>query len=514
MSEEMYVDAAMDEEDCVSEKMNSIERSDDKKASDEFEDKYYVKEVCSCDVEASEESKTKKHSLLKQCDEINKQNDVSFISDIKFGSDDDRKSEEKYNIIKQYSPTMKMVFRHKTSLTDDPELLFDINMIKSKPNKDLKELDSLETVNKLFTFGNLNDIHITHFSKHKFDPMYNIKLKGLILRSECDEKSKPDNCTLFKTGQLSLDYDNIGCDYSNVYTKIINIIYSNLKQYFMNLCNTLPSYDNSNTKVVGLLYSGGKDSTCRLLELLERGESVVPIVNTLNSHNSTDLLLRDIATVYNLSKVYKTNKFKGTLYKPKFLTYLSWNFDYDFLGLTQQPYNMMSLTVLGRDFLNNCKRIECCLINGDMGVSYISEMTKLYKTAMKFNYNVVNGNVKSIPPLVFPYTKMVKDNIIDNLERRLDNIMYDKLFYTIIPTCQEITVRSIKIAFSQNKYWLYISLENCENCAYCKTHSSNYYYTLCVPLSEAKPVNKNDIVLSSNQIYAINSKFSNIFRAY
>ena len=100
MSEEMYVDAVMDEEDCVSEKMDSIERSDDRKASDEFEDEYYEKEVCSYDVEVSEESKTKKHGLLKQCDEINKQNDVSFISDIKFGSDDDRKSEEKYNIIK------------------------------------------------------------------------------------------------------------------------------------------------------------------------------------------------------------------------------------------------------------------------------------------------------------------------------------------------------------------------------------------------------------------------------
>ena len=467
---------------------------------------------CDCGVEVSEESKNEKCSLLKQCDKINKQNDVSFISDIKFGSDAKRKSEEEYyRIIKQYSPTMKMVFRHKTS-AKCPELLFNINMIKTKPNENLKELDSLETVNKLFEFGNLNDICIKRFRKYILDPNYNEKLR---LGFNRDEKNKSDNKTFFKTGQLSLDYDHVGCDYTSFYTEIINIIYSELKHYFMNLCDTLPSYERTkNTKVVGLMYSGGKDSTCRLLELLEQGENVVPIVNTLNSHNSTDLLLRDITTIYNLSKIYETKKLKGTLYKPKFLTYLSWCFDFDHVGLCQQPYNMMALTALGNEFLNNCKRIECCLINGDIGISYISEMTNLYKTAMKFNYSVVNGDVKSVPPLSFPYTKFIKDDIINNLERRLDNILDDKLFYTIIPTCQDISVHSIKIAFSKNKYWLYVSLTNCRNCTYCKTHSTDCYITLCIPLNEAKPINKSDIVLSSDQICSINARFSNIFRAY
>ena len=98
---------------------------------DKFEEECYEKEVCSCDVKVSEESKTKKRGLLKRCDEINKQNDVSFISNIKFGSDAKRKSEEEYyHIIKQYSPAMKMVFRHKT-YAKCPELLFNINMIKT-----------------------------------------------------------------------------------------------------------------------------------------------------------------------------------------------------------------------------------------------------------------------------------------------------------------------------------------------------------------------------------------------
>jgi len=481
-----------------------------RKFSDEFEDECDEKEECSYD-EVSEDSEPEKLNLTKMSDEINKQNNVSFVSGIEFGSDDECKADEKFRIVKRYSPTMKMVFRHKTFL-DKPELLFDINMIEAKPNVNLKELDSLKTVNKLFTFGKLNDIYITCFRKCELDKSFNKKLS---LRSECNKKF--DKYTYFKTGRLSLDYDNNRySNYSRFYTETIDVMYSSLKQYFMNLCAKLPSYDdsNTNTKVVGLLYSGGKDSTCRLLELLEKGEHVVPIVNTFNSHNSTELLIRDIATVYNLYKIYETKNYKGTLYKPKFLTFLSWHFDFDYHGLCQQPYNMMSLTTLGKSFLNNCKRIECCLINGDMGVSYISEMTELYKTAMKFNYNIINGNVKSIPPLVFPYTKMIKDNIIENLETRLDNIIDDKSFYTIIPTCQKITVRSIKIAFSQNKYWLYISLENCGNCSYCKTYSSDHFYTLCVPLSEAKPIDKDDIVLSSNQICGIDSNFSNIFRAY
>ena len=470
---------------------------------------------CDCDVRVSEETKNGKCSLLKQCDEINKQNDVSFISDIKFDSDAKRKSgEEYYRIIKQYSPTMKMVFRHKTS-AKCPELLFNINMIKTKPNENLKELDSLETVNKLFEFGNLNDICIKRFSKRKLDPKYNEIHKKLRLGFSRDEKNKSDNETFFKTGYLSLDFDHVGCDYSNFYSEIINVIYSNLKHYFMNLCDTLPSYERTkNTKVVGLLFSGGKDSTCRLLELLEQGENVVPIVNTLNSHDSTELLIRDIATVYNLSKIYETKKLKGTLYKPKFLTYLSWKFDHDYLGLVQQPYNIMSLTILGSEFLNNCKRIECCLINGDMGVSYISEMTKLYKTAMKFNYNIANGDIKVIPPLVFPYIKLLKNDIIDNLDIKFDNILDDKEMFTLIPTCQNISIHSIKLAFSNNKYWLYVSLENCGNCKYCKNYNNNDYSTLCIPLAEAEPINKNDIVLSQNQIRNINSNFSNIFKAY
>ena len=40
---------------------------------------------------------------------------------------------------------------------------------------------------------------------------------------------------------------------------------------------------------------------------------------------------------------------------------------------------------------------------------------------MKFNYNIANGDIKVIPPLVFPYIKLLKNDIIDNLDIKLDN---------------------------------------------------------------------------------------------
>ena len=159
-----------------------------------FSDKWCDEKVCDCNDKISEESEIKKHSLLKKCDEINKQYNDSFISDIKFGLDNG-KLEEKTNIIKQYSPTMKMVFRHNGNIIDyTPELLFDINMVKSEPKKLLKEFGSLKTVNKLFKFDTLNKICIKRFSKLDLDPTYN-------------EKDKSNNETFFKTGYLSLDFD-------------------------------------------------------------------------------------------------------------------------------------------------------------------------------------------------------------------------------------------------------------------------------------------------------------------
>ena len=152
---------------------------------DEFEEECCEKEVCSCDdVKVSDESKTKKRGLLKQCDEINKQNDISFISDFQYGLNNGKEmtSDKKFYFDKQFEPSMKMVFRHKKTIIDNvSELLFDINMVKSEPNKKIKDLDSLKTVNKLFKFGNLNDICIKPFTKSAIDPKYTEKNSATVM---------------------------------------------------------------------------------------------------------------------------------------------------------------------------------------------------------------------------------------------------------------------------------------------------------------------------------------------
>ena len=64
-------------------------------------DKWYDEKYDDNDDKVFEKLKTKNHSLLKKCEEINKRDNDSFISDIEFGLDIG-KLEEKVNIIKYY----------------------------------------------------------------------------------------------------------------------------------------------------------------------------------------------------------------------------------------------------------------------------------------------------------------------------------------------------------------------------------------------------------------------------
>ena len=128
-------------------------------------------------------------------------------------------------------------------------------------------------------------------------------------------------------------------------------IYAMLKPFFNELLSDLQqfcerpseeSYTKIDNNVIGLLYSGGKDSTCRLLELLFQGKSVVPIVNTFNANSTSDLLTRDISICYTLHDIYKNRgSYSGKLYRPKFLTYQSYLFDSDRDGFCQQQYNTL-----------------------------------------------------------------------------------------------------------------------------------------------------------------------------
>lgn len=318
---------------------------------------------------------------------------------------------------------------------------------------------------------------------------------------------------------------------------LMAVIYTMLKPFFDDLLYNLPSFcdhpsEESYTKiddnVVGLLYSGGKDSTCRLLELLFQGKSVVPIVNTFNANNVSDLLARDISICYTLHDIYKNrSSYSGKLYRPKFLSYQAYRFDSDTCGFSQQQYNALLPSLLGTTFLRHCEKIEMCFILGDQGVSYMDELNKIFRNGLVFNRATYLDGFK-LPKFEFPYIKFDKDDIIVKLDKYLkrlhanedagyiDGNNEDKLY---IPSCQQPEVHGITIQYSRSgDAYLRIAMRDCEYCHDCESklhvlrHRSDFEYVLYVPL---KVINEPSFVnISTEQLQNIVFKTSDLYVGY
>ena len=314
------------------------------------------------------------------------------------------------------------------------------------------------------------------------------------------------------------------------------VIYAMLKPFFDKLLSDLQpfcerpseeSYIKIDNNVVGLLYSGGKDSTCRLLELLFQGKSVVPIVNTFNANSISDLLARDISICYTLYDIYKNRgSYSGKLYRPKFLTYQAYRFDSDRYGLCQQQYNALLPSLAGTTFLRHCEKIEMCFILGDQGVSYMSELNRIFKNGLVFNrFNYINNS--KIPKLEFPYIKFDKDEIIVKLDKYLkrlhvneDNGYIDRNNEDVlyIPSCQQPQINSITIQYRNNNMYLRIAMRDCRNCHDCGTklhvlrHESDFEHVLYVPL---KAINEPSFVnISTELLQNIVYKTSDLYYGY
>lgn len=314
------------------------------------------------------------------------------------------------------------------------------------------------------------------------------------------------------------------------------VIYSMLKPFFNELLSNLQpfcerpskeSYTKIDNNVVGLLYSGGKDSTCRLLELLFQGKSVVPIVNTFNANSISDLLARDISICYTLHDIYKNRgSYSGKLYRPKFLSYQAYWFDSDRCGFSQQQYNALLPSLAGTTFLRHCEKIEMCLILGDQGVSYMNELNRIFRNGLAFNrFNYLDNS--KLPKLEFPYIKLDKDDIIVKLDRYLkrlhanDDAGYidgnneDALY---IPSCQQPQVHSITIQHRHDGTYLRVAMRDCGNCHDCESklhmlrHQSDFEHVLYVPLKivDKPPFANVSTELLRNIVY----KTSNIFAGY
>lgn len=485
MAEEMCV--VMDKKDYMSKKMNIIESINERKA--------IINKALG------------EKSLLKKCEKINKSYKFVTGESIFIKEFSDKQEDLKHKSC-CYRPKLVLINDKKDEYQ---QLAFAINVVKQEGKND--------TINEI----DINSIHTKYYTlSDDFGLNFDIsdaESKNLNRRRVClvDEeelkKEKAEEKQVFKLGNSSLSFDSDGVNFSNLDEDLIRLIYSEMKPRFKNMLNTFKNYIDDDEKFIAVLYSGGKDSTCRVLELLNEGYNVLPLVNTFNVHNVTDLLIRDIAVIHNLYHIRKNGSFKGKLYQPRFLSYTSFHFDHDYMGLNQQPYNVVSLALLGETFYKRCIRIEMCLISGDCGVSYIPEMKRLYNAVLKFNCGY-NDSVRTIPPLTFPYIKRDKSEIKDHLQSQLYNLRNGfKNYY--VPTCQRTTIRNINLQYQGNHAYLVIRFDFCGQCDYCVRYVPNYLegINVMVPLKEIPFNDAQNTVLHSENIYKVSNRLANLFSA-
>lgn len=216
--------------------------------------------------------------------------------------------------------------------------------------------------------------------------------------------------------------------------------------------------------VIGVLFSGGKDSLLRVLELLEAGETVLPIMNGFNTHDPNVSIMNKLILIQLYWNVERM-KLPGKLMLPITPLFIGFKFDDNWSGLSQQQINVMSLCFLGRDTLKALKRIEFCLVMNDCSISFIDDIKRIYRDAMRFNSADFLYHDK-IPPLVFPYIKYDKpaiySKIFDFDER------HNVRFWA--PSCESLEFKTFGIVESgtSNDKYLIISAEDCEKCSSCK----------------------------------------------
>lgn len=223
-----------------------------------------------------------------------------------------------------------------------------------------------------------------------------------------------------------------------------------------------------------LLYSGGKDSTCRLLELLDQGKTVLPIMIQFNAHDQRELFKTEVIK-QQFCKLVKAIK-PTNLYAPLNLYYTTHHTTDDWEGLSQQQTFAIALSLIGGDILKRTKSIEYCLVAGDQGIGWIHEIKKLYKTVMKFNGYTFEDN-NEIPKLSFPYLKHTKRHIYRMIDKFVSKYNLGQVYF---PSCQCEDFTNFRVLYTKKKTeiqgYLAFDIEPCNQCASCET--INYWHAI------------------------------------
>lgn len=159
-------------------------------------------------------------------------------------------------------------------------------------------------------------------------------------------------------------------------------------------------------KIVIVLYSAGLDSTYLLLKELDKGNYVIPVTNLLNS-DDLDFISHYIIQL-NIHHLYRTNM-NRLIYSVDSQVRNPSSFSY-----YQQAYNIMSIFVLGYNFLQYVDEVQIGFTLKDEGVSYISELRTLFNTSLKF---MPDEETPLKTKLVFPLSRMSKPMIAEKLEK-------------------------------------------------------------------------------------------------
>lgn len=271
---------------------------------------------------------------------------------------------------------------------------------------------------------------------------------------------------------VSLDSDKY-----NFLMTLVDSMFSHIDRTFH---NTYTSYTFKDNDVIVLLYSGGRDSTLLLLDALQKGYDVYIVFNLFNFNSFLyksdyiSALFHLFTALFNLIKIH--NIYPGKILFDKNQCNQVTFGNITGLSLSQQPFNAFSIASIPKEIIEHTKEVWMGLIAGDDGITMKDEIINLYRSAMKFNWSqmkclsghneIFSKNVK-IPPLVFPLSKISKEDILWTYKRLSnDNPFINELLQL---TCSDPIINFFYKCDEEGYIkCIYLKYSECGDCCTCK----------------------------------------------
>lgn len=165
-----------------------------------------------------------------------------------------------------------------------------------------------------------------------------------------------------------------------------------------------PSSVAYGTQIVGVLFSGGFNSTVALIDAIEEGYTVLPIIFDFNNPDE-QLLIK--TTLLQLGKVYKSRILPA--YNIKFL------FPYEGLYEVQDTFLIQPMIHFYLGFMDDkvLKKIESLrigYIKEDVGLKSLKEYKAIYNSTMKYQKH------KNIPKLLYPLARTSRARVLKKFD--------------------------------------------------------------------------------------------------